>query len=315
MITIVGLGAGDISQISFSAMEELKKSKNIYMRTENHPILEKLDIEYESFDSYYEDGENFEAVYEKIAKKIIDIGRENDIIYAVPGHPRVAESTVVLIEEYAKEEDIEVDVIASMRFIGGMYKYLKIDPQEGFRLLDAFDVRLRDLDCGSNIIITQVYDRFIASNIKIKLMEYYEDDQDIYLVRSAGIKGQEFKEKMSLSELDRDKNQFDHLTSLFIEKSNKKRFKDIFDLKDLVKDLRQEDMKIKSLGYVDIAEKLGIDSKALMSSVENDNIEEMIESLGKVLYDLVLHSQIGIEEGYFDFEEVCDSVCISLSAR
>ncbi len=315
MITIVGLGAGDISQISFSAMEELKKSKNIYMRTENHPILEKLDIEYESFDSYYEDGENFEAVYEKIAKKIIDIGRENDIIYAVPGHPRVAESTVVLIEEYAKEEDIEVDVIASMSFIDAMYNYLKFDPSEGFRLLDAFDVRLRDLDCGSNIIITQVYDRFIASNIKIKLMEYYEDDQDIYLVRSAGIKGQEFKEKMSLSELDRDKNQFDHLTSLFIEKSNKKRFKDIFDLKDLVKDLRQEDMKIKSLGYVDIAEKLGIDSKALMSSVENDNIEEMIESLGKVLYDLVLHSQIGIEEGYFDFEEVCDSVCISLSAR
>ncbi|MEG0250396.1 MAG: SAM-dependent methyltransferase [Peptostreptococcus sp.] len=315
MITIVGLGAGDISQISFSAMEILKTSKNIYMRTANHPILEKLEIEYESFDDYYEDGENFEAVYEKIAKKVLEIGRNNDIIYSVPGHPRVAESTVPLIESYARKEGIQVDVIASMSFIDAMYNYLEFDPSEGFRLLDAFDVRLKDLDCDSNIIITQVYDRFIASNIKIKLMEYYEDDQEIYLVRSAGIKGQEFKEKMSLSELDRDKNQFDHLTSLFIAKSNKKRFKDVFDLKDLVRKLRQENEEIKSLEYVDIAEKLGIDSKRLIASVENDNIEEMIESLGEALYDVVLHSQIGIEEGYFDFEEVCDSVCISLSAR
>ena len=315
MITIVGLGAGDISQISFSAMEALKTSERIYMRTENHPILKNLEIEYESFDNYYEDGEDFEEVYDKIAKKVVEMGRENDIIYSVPGHPRVAESTVSLIEKYASKEGIKLDIIASMSFIDAMYNYLAFDPSEGFRLLDAFDLQFKDLDCDSNIIITQVYDRFIASNIKIKLMEYYEDDQEIYLVRSAGIKGQEFKEKMSLSELDRERNEFDHLTSLFIAKSNNKRFKDIFDLKHLVKRLREENETIKSLEYVDIAEKLGIDSKRLMTSLEEDNIEEMIESLGEVLYDVVLNSQIGIEEGYFDFEEVCDNVCNSLSVR
>ena len=170
MITIVGLGAGDITQISFSAVEKLKSNLPIYLRTEKHPVVEKLDIEYKSFDSYYEEYENFEQVYSKIANEIVNLGEKEDIIYAVPGHPRVAESTVPLIEEIALKKGIEVEIIASMSFIDAMYNYLAFDPSEGFRLLDAFNIRKRDLDCEANIIITKVYDRFIASNTKIKLI-------------------------------------------------------------------------------------------------------------------------------------------------
>lgn len=303
MITIVGLGAGDITQISFSAVEKLKSNLPIYLRTEKHPVVEKLDIEYKSFDSYYEEYENFEQVYSKIANEIVNLGEKEDIIYAVPGHPRVAESTVPLIEEIALKKGIEVEIIASMSFIDAMYNYLAFDPSEGFRLLDAFNIRKSDLDCEANIIITQVYDRFIASNTKIKLMEYYHDEQEIYIVKSAGIKDLEYKKKIELCDLDRAENEFDHLTSLFIAKSGKKRFRSIEDLEELVFYGKEGESK----SYEELANQMKDTVLKLSSSVEEDDIDSMIEKLGSIVLQVIEFSKAGLEEGYFDFDEICDT--------
>ena len=303
MITIIGLGAGDITQISFSAVEKLKSGEPIYMRTEKHPVIEKLDIKYESFDSYYDSGEKFEQVYSAIAEKVVELGEKEDIIYAVPGHPRVAESTVPLIEKLASEKGVEVDVIASMSFIDAMYNFLGFDPSEGFRLLDAFNINKRDLECESNIIITQVYDRFIASNTKIKLMEYYEDEQEVYIVRSAGIKDLEFKKKIELWDLDRAENEFDHLTSLYIPKSGRKRFKEITDLEDLV----YSEENNGSQTYEELANQMGQAVSEIKKSLEDDDIDCMIEKLGDVVLQVLQYSKAGMEEGFFDFDEICDT--------
>ncbi len=303
MITIVGLGAGDITQISFSAVEKLKSNLPIYLRTEKHPVVEKLDIEYKSFDSYYEEYENFEQVYSKIANEIVNLGEKEDIIYAVPGHPRVAESTVPLIEEIALKKGIEVEIIASMSFIDAMYNYLAFDPSEGFRLLDAFNIRKRDLDCEANIIITQVYDRFIASNTKIKLMEYYNDEQEMYIVKSAGIKDLKYKKKIKLCDLDRAENEFDHLTSLFIAKSGKKRFRSIEDLEELVFDGKEGESK----SYEELANQMKDTVLRLSSSIQEDDIDSMIKKLGSIVLQVIEFSKAGLEEGYFDFDEICDA--------
>lgn len=316
-ITILGLGAGDISQISFGAVKELESGKKIYLRTENHPIISQLNIEYENFDSYYNNCENFEEVYQSIAEKIIKLGSKSDIIYAVPGHPRVAESTVTLIEKYAYEKNIKINIIASMSFVDAIYSYLGFDPSEGFRLLDAFSISKKDLDFNSNIIITQVYDRYIASNVKIKLMDYYNDEQEIWLVRSAGIKNQEYKKKLKLCELDRAENEFDHLTSLYIPKTSEKRFQDIFDLIEVTKTLRGKNgcPWDKRQTHRSLTKYLIEESYELIDSIEKDDIEGMIEELGDLLYHIVLHSQIGIEEGFFDFDEVCDSITKKMISR
>lgn len=302
MITIIGLGAGDITQISFSAIEALKSGQKIYMRTEKHPIIEKLDITYKSFDNYYDSGEKFEEVYNRIAEKVVEYGEKENIIYAVPGHPRVAESTVPIIEKIAEEKGIKTEIISSMSFIDAMYSFLGFDPSEGFRLLDAFTIEKRDLDSRANIIITQVYDRFIAANIKIKLMEYYEDEQEIYIVRSAGIKDLEYKKKVELWDLDRNENEFDHLTSLFIPKSDKKRFYGIEDLEEII---NKEDKKEKD--YEVIANEMDKTISKIKQDIKKDDLDSMIENLGDVVLQVLECSKEGLKEGFFDFDEICDT--------
>ena len=309
-ISIIGLGAGDISQISHRAVEELRSGKKIHLRTSKHPVVDLLGIEYESFDSYYDQGEKFEEVYDRIAQKLVDLGKDTDIIYAVPGHPRVAETSVGMVEDYSRVKGVDVDVIASMSFIDAMYNYLAFDPSEGFRLLDAFNIEKRDLSIDSNIIITQVYDRYIASNIKLMLMDYYHDDQKVWIVKSAGIKGMEHKKELDLYDLDREENHFDHLTSLYIPKGGNKKTSDVY---DIVKGMDIGDIERVSLednpGMVNYTQEIDYRLSKLkegLDRIKDDDLDDVMDLVGQGLMDILEVCEIGKDEGLFDLDEICE---------
>lgn len=309
-ISIIGLGAGDISQISHRAVEELRSGKKIYLRTSKHPVVDLLGIEYESFDSYYDQGEKFEEVYDRIAQKLVDLGKDTDIIYAVPGHPRVAETSVGMVEDYSRVKGVDVDVIASMSFIDAMYNYLAFEPSEGFRLLDAFNIDKRDLSIDSNIIITQVYDRYIASNIKLMLMDYYHDDQKVWIVKSAGIKGMEYKKELDLYDLDREENHFDHLTSLYIPKGGNKKTSDVY---DIVKGMDIGNIERVSLeddsGMVNYTQEIDYRLSKLkegLDRIKDDDLDDVMDLVGQGLMDILEVCEIGKDEGLFDLDEICE---------
>lgn len=307
MIKIVGLGAGDIGQISFGAKEALSSGLDIYLRTENHPIIEKLDISYTSFDSYYDENDTFEQVYFEIAKEVIRVGKEKDIVYAVPGHPRVAEMTVSFIEDLSKKEGVDIEVIPSMSFLDAMYDFVGFDPVDGFKLIDAFQIERKDLDSGSNIIITQVCDDLIASSVKLKLMEYYEDDIEVTIVKAAGVKGLEEKKSVLLYELDSKENTFDNLTSIFVKRGCKKRYSDFYELVDEIKIL-QADVDIEEIDdqYSIINKNILEGSKKLSQTIDDDDIDGIISSSADILEGIVKIGLVGENQGYFDIWEIID---------
>ena len=94
MIYIVGLGAGDESQLTLGVVAKLKSGLPLFLRTAEHPMinfLEENEIEYRAFDDVYMKHETFEAVYEEIIETIKEEAKKGDLIYATPGHPCVAE--------------------------------------------------------------------------------------------------------------------------------------------------------------------------------------------------------------------------------
>ncbi|EPZ53492.1 tetrapyrrole (Corrin/Porphyrin) Methylases family protein [[Clostridium] sordellii ATCC 9714] len=233
-ITIVGLGPGEYSLISQGALEILRNNDRIFLRTEKHPIMDKLknEIKYKSLDNFYNEDEDFDNVYNNISNFIIEESKNGDLVYVVPGHPRVAEKTVSIISDIASKKGIEVEIIASMSFVDAMFNYLGLDPSVGFKLVDAFEIENSYIDTNTSMIITQIYDRFIASNVKLALMECYDDEQEICIVRAAGVKNLESKKYVKLYELDRNENDFDYLTSLYIPKSEKTMYNTVKDLEN-----------------------------------------------------------------------------------
>src|SRR5699024_3320239 len=98
MITVVGLGSSDVDHMTVGAYRKLLKSDYVYLRTKDHPAVELLreeNIPFQSFDDYYIESETFEETYEKIVNELLKRGKNQDIIYAVPGSPLLYETTKI----------------------------------------------------------------------------------------------------------------------------------------------------------------------------------------------------------------------------
>src|SRR5699024_2515399 len=108
-IEIVGLGAGDIDQLPLGIYKKLLHSTDpIYVRTMDHPVVDELRAEgvaFYSFDHVYEANDNVADVYATIVDALLDFSAKSSIIYAVPGHPLLAEQTTHILHE-ARGDDV-----------------------------------------------------------------------------------------------------------------------------------------------------------------------------------------------------------------
>ena len=297
MIKIVGLGPGAPESLTIGAVEALENSKNLYFRTEKHPTVDYLKKRLESFntcDNYYEEGHSFDEVYSNIAKNIIkEYKKSGELVYAVPGHPLVAERSVVNLINLCKENDIEYKILPAVSFIDAMMDRLQIDPIEGLKVIDAFDIKNQILDKRIGTIITQVYNPLIASEVKLELLEYYNDETEIYYVRAAGIEGDESIRKIPIYELDMQED-IDYLTSVYIPKdvNNKK---DFYDLIHTIEILRGEDgcSWDREQTHESIKNSLLEEAYEVVEAIEDDKID------GFILYDAI-YEKAEIEYIYVD---------------
>lgn len=321
-ITIVGLGPGGMEDISLGAINKLKNSTRIYLRTERHPIvplLKEMDISFESFDWVYDKYEDFQEVYKIIAGELTDMAKkEGDIVYGVPGHPLVAEETVERIMEVSKTSGIGIDLLPSMSFIDRLISSLGIDPIKGFKIVDGLQINSQGCDIKVGNIISQVYSPLVASEVKLELMEYYKDETPIWVVRAAGVKDMERIEQIPLYKLDR-LSWIDHLTSVYIPPMDLDLLSggQIDRLVAIMESLRSEkgcpwDRK---QDHSSLKENLIEEAYEVIDAIERDSMIDLEEELGDVLLQVVFHSQIAKEKGCFNFNDVIRGICDKLVYR
>lgn len=312
MIKIVGLGPGAPEALTIGAVKALEKSSNLYFRTEKHPTVDYLKenlSQFKTCDNYYEENSSFDEVYSNIAKDLIEeYKKKGELVYAVPGHPLVAERSVLNLISLCEENDIKYEILPAVSFVDAMMDRLQIDPIEGLKIIDAFDIKNQILDKRIGTIITQVYNPLIASEVKLQLLEYYNDDTQIQYVRAAGIEGQESIRTIPIYELDMQED-IDYLTSVYIPKDTENK-KDFYDLIKVIETLRGENgcpWDIEQT-HESIKNQLLEESYEVVEAIENNDLDGLIEELGDVLLHVVFHAVIGSEDGYFNISDVIESI-------
>jgi len=222
-IMIAGLGPAGLGQITLETWDALQTHRRIILRTDVHPAAQALrerHIAFETCDAFYESCEDFQKVYESIAKFLLDLAKAlgaegEELLYAVPGHPLVAEETVQRLLETAPGQGVEIQVLSAMSFLDPVFTALGIDPaREGFTVLDALRLPA-ELPSQCRCLYTQVYSRLAASDLKLNLLEAYPPDHPVTVVRHAGDADLQQLRQIPLAELDYE-DQFDHLTSVYL---------------------------------------------------------------------------------------------------
>lgn len=318
MIKILGLGPGSPEALTLGTINILKDSSKKYFRTEKHPTIDyikEMGAHYSTYDFAYEKFDSFDEVYNFIAEDVVEKAKNEDIIYAVPGHPLVAEKSVKLIIDKCIEKNIEYKVYPAVSFVDVMMETLAVDPVDGLKIIDAFDMNDQTLDKRCGLIITQVYDKYIASEVKLKLGEYYKDDMDIYFVRAAGVKDIESIRKIKIYEIDRQED-IDYLTSLYIPKDNSAAV-DFNDLLNITSILRgPEGCPWDREQDLDSIKRYIIDECYEVIDAINDKDDDAIaEELGDLLFQIVFIADIEKEEGFFSMKNVIEGICKKMIDR
>jgi len=166
-------------------------------------------------------------------------------------------------------------------------------------------------------IIIQVYNQMVAASVKVHLSEYYDDDQVIYIVKSAGIKNQEVIKKVFLWELDHF-DIFDHLTTLVIDPvSEDIRRKGFGDLVDVMKLLRGEDgcPWDREQTHESLKKHLIEEAYEVIEAIDSEDSEHLEEELGDLLLQVVFHGLIEEEMGYFTLTDVTNRITEKLIRR
>lgn len=334
-ITVVGLGPGNAHHLSLETLAVLKKAPKVVLRTAVHPSVSELTkegVQFVSCDNFYETGNSFEEVYQKIVDFLLVESQEVNIVYAVPGSPLVAERTVVLLREQCQDQNVSVKILPSMSFLDLAYVSLGIDPIAGLRIVDASDIKAID-DAGKYpLLVTQVYSKFVASDLKINLMEVLDDETGLYFLRNLGLPDEECR-PIKLFELDRQP-QIDHLTSVFIPQQMESSTQcelsgteayynddgydiDIMPLVDVIRQLREpggcpwdREQTSKSIRQNMIEEVY-----ELLEAIDADDKDGIREELGDVLMQVVFHAQVAEETGLFSMQDIVDEVTEKLIRR
>lgn len=317
MITVIGLGAGDLSQLPLGIYRKLLATEHLYLRTKEHPVIKELEAEgvtYRSFDAIYEKHDQFEDVYDEIVDILRKEAKTKEIVYAVPGHPMVAEKTTQLLLE---DQNLQVKIEGGQSFIDPLLASLRIDPIEGFQFIDALSFEKDELQLSQHIIICQVYDQYIASNVKLTLMEQLPDEYEVYIVTAAGSKDEKIT-KVPLYELDRGV-EVNNLTSVYVPpvQEAESLYHDFRTFRRIIAALRGPggcpwDQKQT---HQSLKKYLLEEAYEVLDAIDREDDDHLAEELGDVLLQVALHAQIGEDEGMFTIDDVIRGISEKMIRR
>ena len=303
MITIIGLGAerGDVTK---RALDALAKADRVLVRTAAHPSVQSLEeagIPFETLDAFYERCRTYETLTRAIVREVRRAGKTGNVCYCVDG---------------SVTEDGAARVLATGRtaVIDGVSKASAAAARAGvfgaYAAMSAYEAAERELTAP--LVLYDLADRSLASDVKLTLAERFGDEADVALVAGGKVK------KIKLYELDRQSGYtVDTALVLYdVPLLQKKRF-DLYDLLAILRRLRAPDGC--PWDRVQTHESIRIncleEAYELVDAIDLDDPDKMCEEAGDVLMQAAFHTIIEEERGHFTMTDVVSGTCEKLITR
>ncbi len=318
-ITIVGLGPGAGRLLTREAWAVLEEAGEVYLRTAHHPAVADLPAHLvrHSFDSVYDTAAEFAAVYEEITATVLRLGRRPEgVVYAVPGHPHIAEATVTAISQAAAAAGIAMRIVPGLSFVEPVLTALGLDGLDGLQLVDALTIAANahpPVSPDAPLLLGQVYSRLLAGELKLALMAVYPDEHPVVLVHAAGTDA-ELLERVALYEIDRSE-QIDLLTSLFVPPLPlPASLEALAEASAVLRgpggcpwDQEQTPQTLRA-GFLE-------EAAELLDALDRRDVENLREELGDVLWHIVMQAQMAREEELFRLSDVIADIHAKIKRR
>ena len=303
-ITIVGTG-WSWGQLTLDAVDALNSGKRIVLHTDRCGCAEWLSergIPFESLDDLYERCEDFDEHADAAAEAVREAARKGDVIYAV-----------------ADVRDMSAVRLAS----SGDVKVIAGPPSEGALLalakgeaccVSASDWEKFHLSARENCFVRELDGQALAGEVKLKLMEVYPEESEIWLLR-----GDSVPEKLPLYELDRV-DELDHRASALIPAHPDIHTLERYDYDHLVEIIRflcspQGCPWDRVQTHESLRPCILEEAYEVIDAIDEGDTDHLYDELGDMLLQVVLHAEIGRKHGEFDSGDVTTAICRKMLMR
>ena len=306
-IIVAGMGPADVDYVPSNVLN-LSQEHLTYIRTRSHPAA-KIFAAAESFDQIYDEADTLEHVYADIAERLVEAATlHGSVLYLVPGSPLIAERTVELLR---LEDRISVRIEPAISFLDLAWARLAIDPVEvGVRLVDGHRFTSEIKNVVGPVLVAQCDSQFVLSDIKLSL------DTDVpprvTVLQRLGLEDEAVFD-VEWDDLDRSFEP-DHLTSLWISDMPATAVGvSVNSLYAIVQTLRADCPWDRSQTHGSLAEYVleeanEVAEVLLLIETGEASTASLVEELGDLLFQVLLHASIGEEESTFTLVEIIEGL-------
>ncbi len=297
-VTVIGCGLRR-EQLTLEAAQALERCDKVLLHTRRCGLADYLsekNIPFETLDALYDAAEDFDQHVRLAVQAVLDAAREGSVAYAVFDVRDVSAQALI-------KSGADVRVIAGPPLEEGLWAYA----EGATDCWAASEWETWTLHADRNALIRELDTRELAAEVKLKLMDCYPEDSDIYV--HAGDGG---VAKTSLVELDR-LSAYDHRLSVLVPAQRELTKLERYGFDELNRvihilrapggcpwDRKQTHQSLRT--------NLVEESYEAVDAIDRDDMDALYDELGDVLLQIVLHAEIAREHGEFTIGDVTTAI-------
>jgi tetrapyrrole methylase family protein / MazG family protein len=322
-IVVCGLGPATPDLVTAATLAAIERVPARFVRTRRHPSSEVVGPDAEDFDQLYESAASFDEVYDGIVEAVVAAATaQGEVLYAVPGSPTVAESTV---ERLRADKRVDVEVLPAVSFLDLAWDRLGIDPiDDSVRLVDAYSFGTEAAGERGPLLVAQCDNRQVLSDMKLLISEALgvTDDAEtatVTVLQRLGLPD-ELVTEVPWEDLDRAFEP-DHLTSVYIPQLAAPVAGEMARLAEICRRLRAECPWDREQTHASLRRYLLEEAYEVLEALDHLDVEAgegfaaLEEELGDLVFQVVFHSTLAAEEGQFDLTDVLRGIGDKLVSR
>ena len=317
VITVVSLGPGDPKHLTLQTAEALRKSRCLILRTAHHRTAEWLHeegVSFESFDVLYDEFDNFDELHAEMARRLWKAAAEKAVTFAVIDAQ--TDGAVRALRTVCPAEG-KVTILPGVTMADSCLALLpeQFEQSGKVRILPAMDALEAAPDPCTPLMITEIFDRVLASELKLRLSDLYGDEEDVVIFPSSA-KINRKPLVIPLMELDRQRT-YDHTVCLYVPALDlHKRERYCFDdLLRVMHTLRQQCPWDGEQTHESLRKYLLEEAYEAVAAIDEDDMDHLADELGDVLLQIAFHADIAQEVGEFSISDVTTAIVRKLIYR
>ena len=324
-VVVVGLGPAGPELLTERTRQLIESTPppRRFLRTQHHPAAVAAEPAV-SCDDLYESSQHIEAVYEAIVERlVVAAGRHDEVLYAVPGSPAVAERSVQLL---MADERVDVEVHPALSFADLAWSRLGVDPlADGVRIVDGQRFAGEAAGERGPLLVAQCDSAEVLGEVQLALPTAATQ---VWVLHHLGLPTERV-ESVRAAELVRW-GAVDHLTSLYLPEMAEAPASELVRFGELVTTLRAECPWDRRQTHHSLRRHLLEEVYEVLEAIDalpvqtdgggtgvaaGDGYEDLEEELGDLLFHVFFHATLAAEQGQFTIADVVRNVDTKLRRR